>query len=67
MCVKLPPEDLNPDPYPPHPTSTYTCAFIFFFGSPYCIHFLYVLTNYQLIYMYSLSIYGFEQKSSPLY
>ena len=25
MCVKLPPEDLNLDPCPPHPTSTYTC------------------------------------------
>ena len=24
MCVKLPLEDLNPNPYPPHPTSTYT-------------------------------------------
>ena len=24
MCVKLPPGDLNPGPYPPHPTSTYT-------------------------------------------
>ena len=23
MCVKLPPGDLNPDPYPPHPTSAY--------------------------------------------
>ena len=26
MCVKLPPRDLNPDPYPLHPTSTYTCG-----------------------------------------
>ena len=26
MCVKLPPRDLNFDPYPPHPTSTYTCG-----------------------------------------
>ena len=26
MCVKFPPEDLNLDPYPPHPTSTYTCG-----------------------------------------
>ena len=26
MCVKLPPRDLNPDPCPPHPTSTYTCG-----------------------------------------
>ena len=29
MCVcarvKLSFKDLNPDPYPPHPTSTYTC------------------------------------------
>ena len=25
MCVKLPPGDLNPDPYPPHPINTYTC------------------------------------------
>ena len=25
MCVKLPPENLNLDPCPPHPTSTYTC------------------------------------------
>ena len=25
MCVKFPPEDLNPDPYPPHLTSIYTC------------------------------------------
>ena len=24
MCVKLPLGDLNPGPYPPHPTSTYT-------------------------------------------
>ena len=24
MCVKLPSRDLNPDPYPPHPTSIYT-------------------------------------------
>ena len=23
--VKLPPRDLNPSPYPPHPTSTYIC------------------------------------------
>ena len=26
MYVKLPPRDLNPDPYPPHLTSTYTCG-----------------------------------------
>ena len=26
MCVMLSPRDLNPDPYPPHPTSTYTCG-----------------------------------------
>ena len=26
MCVKLPSRDLNPDTYPPHPTSTYTCG-----------------------------------------
>ena len=26
MCVKLPPGDLNLGPYPPHPTSTYTCG-----------------------------------------
>ena len=26
MCVKLPLEDLNPDPCPPHPTSIYTCV-----------------------------------------
>ena len=26
MCVKLPPEDLNPDPYPLHPINTYTCG-----------------------------------------
>ena len=26
MCVKLFPGDLNPDPYPPHPTSIYTCG-----------------------------------------
>ena len=25
MCMKLPPEDLNPDPCPPHSTSIYTC------------------------------------------
>ena len=25
MCVKLPPKDLNSNPYPPHPTKTYTC------------------------------------------
>ena len=25
MCVKLPSGDLNPDPYPPHLISTYTC------------------------------------------
>ena len=25
MRMKLPPRDLNPGPYPPHPTSTYTC------------------------------------------
>ena len=25
MCVKFPLRDLNPDPCPPHPTSTYTC------------------------------------------
>ena len=24
MCVKLPPRNLNPDPYPPHPISIYT-------------------------------------------
>ena len=24
MCIKLSPEDLNSDPYPPHPISTYT-------------------------------------------
>ena len=28
MCVKLPPRDLNPDPYPSHSTSTYTCEVI---------------------------------------
>ena len=26
MCVKLSSGDLNPRPYPPHPTSTYTCG-----------------------------------------
>ena len=26
MYVKLPPEDLNLNSYPPHPTSTYTCG-----------------------------------------
>ena len=26
MCIKLPLGDLNPDPYPLHPTSTYTCG-----------------------------------------
>ena len=26
MCVKLPPKNLNPVPYPPHSTSTYTCG-----------------------------------------
>ena len=26
MCVKLPPKDLNSSPWPPHPTSTYTCG-----------------------------------------
>jgi len=26
MCIKLPPGDLNPGPYPPHPTSIYTCG-----------------------------------------
>ena len=25
MCVKLPLGNLNPDPYPTHPTSIYTC------------------------------------------
>ena len=28
MCVKFPPGDLNPSPYPPHPTSTYICGVI---------------------------------------
>ena len=28
MCVKLSSEDLNSGPYPPHPTSTYTCGVI---------------------------------------
>ena len=23
--MKFLPRDLNPDPYPPHPTNTYTC------------------------------------------
>ena len=26
MCVKLPPENLNPSPYPLHLTSTYICG-----------------------------------------
>ena len=26
MCVKFPPEDLNPNPCPLHPTSIYTCG-----------------------------------------
>ena len=26
MCVKLLLRDLNPNPYPLHPTSTYTCG-----------------------------------------
>ena len=25
MCVKFPTRDLNFNPYPSHPTSTYTC------------------------------------------
>ena len=25
MCVKFPPENLNPNLCPPHPTMTYTC------------------------------------------
>ena len=28
MCVKLPPENLNPGPYPLHLTNTYTCRVI---------------------------------------
>ena len=28
MCVKLPPGDLNPNPYPPHPTNIYTYGVI---------------------------------------
>ena len=28
MCVKLPSENLNPSPCPPHSTSTYTCGVI---------------------------------------
>ena len=28
MCVKLPPGDLNPIPYPLYPISTYTCRVI---------------------------------------
>ena len=28
MCVKLPPENLNPGPYPLHPTCIYTCRVI---------------------------------------
>ena len=28
MCVEFPPEDLNPDPYAPYPTNTYTCRVI---------------------------------------
>ena len=28
MCVKFPFRDLNPDPYSPLPTSTYTCRVI---------------------------------------
>ena len=28
MCVKLPPGELNPDPYPPHLTSIYTYKMI---------------------------------------
>ena len=26
MCVKFPPGDLKPGPYPPQPTSAYTCG-----------------------------------------
>lgn len=26
MCVKLPPGDLNPSPYSPHPMSIYICG-----------------------------------------
>ena len=26
MCVKFPFEDLNPDPYPPHPINIYICG-----------------------------------------
>ena len=26
MCVKFPIGDLNPDPYPPHPTNVYICG-----------------------------------------
>ena len=26
--MNLPPRDLNSDPYPPHPTSTYICGVI---------------------------------------
>ena len=28
MCVKLPSGDLNPNPYPPHPTGIYICEVI---------------------------------------
>ena len=28
MYVKLPPENLNPSPYPPHPTNIYTFEII---------------------------------------
>ena len=41
MCVKLPPEDLNPGPYPslpphtPHPTPHTPQAFIFVKRSPH--------------------------------
>ena len=49
MCVKLPPRDLNLNPYSPHPTSTYTCG----------VTIAFTLLNYNWPNTYTF-IYGYK-------
>ena len=61
MCVKLPPENLNPDLYPPYPTNTYTCGVTT--ASRNIIWGLFIITtNNFFILFYGIMSYNFSGK-----
>ena len=48
LCVKFYPRDSNPDPCPPHPTSTYICEVT---TAPMGARWLLIIFNYFVLYL----------------